>query len=65
MFEKYNVSFVTDECAAGSGGEYEVQVRFLLVEKFSCFYEGFFYLQSSKRFPDVISMWRVRKRAKE
>jgi hypothetical protein len=27
MFEKYNASMVTEECAAGSGGEYEVQVE--------------------------------------
>lgn len=27
MFEKYNVSAMTEECSAGSGGEYEVQVK--------------------------------------
>lgn len=26
MFEKYNVSAKTEDCSAGSGGEYEVQV---------------------------------------
>lgn len=26
MFEKYNVSAISEECSAGSGGEYEVQV---------------------------------------
>ncbi|KAK0423623.1 hypothetical protein QR680_008240 [Steinernema hermaphroditum] len=28
MFEKYNVSAKTEECSAGSGGEYEVQTGF-------------------------------------
>ncbi|TKR96298.1 hypothetical protein L596_010340 [Steinernema carpocapsae] len=28
MFEKYNVSSKTEECSAGSGGEYEVQTGF-------------------------------------
>ncbi|VDM43237.1 unnamed protein product [Toxocara canis] len=28
MFEKYNVSAMTEECSAGSGGEYEVQTGF-------------------------------------
>uniref|UniRef100_A0A915PSU2 Trehalase n=1 Tax=Setaria digitata TaxID=48799 RepID=A0A915PSU2_9BILA len=28
MFEKYNVSAVSEECSAGSGGEYEVQTGF-------------------------------------
>lgn len=28
MFEKYNVSLMTEECVAGSGGEYEVQTGF-------------------------------------
>lgn len=28
MFEKYNVSSMTEECSAGSGGEYEVQTGF-------------------------------------
>lgn len=27
MFEKYNVSAISEEWSAGSGGEYEVQVR--------------------------------------
>lgn len=31
MFEKYNVSAMLEECAAGGGGEYEVQVRLLLL----------------------------------
>jgi hypothetical protein len=29
MFEKYNASMLTEDCAAGGGGEYEVQVRAL------------------------------------
>ncbi|EJW75346.1 hypothetical protein WUBG_13743 [Wuchereria bancrofti] len=28
MFEKYNVSAISEECSAGSGGEYEVQTGF-------------------------------------
>uniref|UniRef100_A0A914MFS8 Trehalase n=1 Tax=Meloidogyne incognita TaxID=6306 RepID=A0A914MFS8_MELIC len=33
MFEKYNASLLTEECGAGGGGEYEVQVIFIFLTR--------------------------------
>lgn len=33
MYEKYNVSTLTEDVGAGSGGEYEVQVKFRRIQK--------------------------------
>jgi hypothetical protein len=50
MFEKYNASLLTEECSAGSGGEYEVQVIFPNLNFSHFFYSERFWMDKRSNF---------------